>query len=445
MKPVVIIGGGVAGVASAVHLANNGIGTVVIERNKRLGGRASSFFYSGMAEEIDYGQHVLMHCCTDTVDLLKLLKQESAVSFQHRLNIPMTDGKVESTITSFPLPGALHLLPSLLAFSFLTMRARMRVLRAGLSLLLKDPGDVPFGEWLASHAQGKREITTLWDPICVATLNAHTRDVSAHMARTVFQRGFFAQHGADIGLFTRPLSQILSSAIPYLEARQGRVLLETTAKRIITDRDRISGVQITNGEIIEADAVISAVSLPDLLPILPSQVASDPFFASFLTEINFAPIVNIHLWFDRGVMAELFIIAVDSPLQAVFDVSSIHQDTKRHHIVISQSAAQDLIDMPVASIVDEILTELGKFLPKVREASLIDSLVIKSRKATFVSTPGTEALRPDAITPIRGLFLAGDYTATGWPSTIEGAVRSGLVSAARFLERRDGAAHTSIS
>ena len=444
MKPVVIIGGGVAGVASAVQLADNGIRTLLIERSKRLGGRASSFFYSGMGEEIDYGQHVLMRCCTDTLSLLKLLKQERAVSFQHRLNILMTDGKKESTITSFPLPGALHILPSLLNYSFLPMRARMRVLRAGLSLLLSDPGDIPFGEWLASHAQGKREIKTLWDPICVATLNAHASDVSAHTARIVFQRGFFAQHGAEIGLFTRPLSQIFSSAIPHLEARQGSALLGTAVKRIIIDDRRVLGVEVESGELVETDSVISAVPPADLTRLLPSNMARDPFFAP-LVGINWAPIVNVHLWFDRDVMAEPFIIGVDSPLQAVFDVSGIHQDRSRHHIVISQSAAQDLVDEPVPSIVDRLLHELEKLLPEVRRATIIDSLVIKSRKATFVASPGTDSLRPASTTPIKGLFLAGDYTATGWPSTIEGGVRSGFNAAARLLERRDGSAHAIIS
>ena len=447
MKPVVIIGGGPAGIASASSLAEKGVKSVLIERSKRLGGRASSFFYSKMQEEIDYGQHVLMRCCTESIALLKLLSQEdfvrkdfvrkdtvrkNAVSFQPRLRIPMVDGRRREIIASSPLPGILHLLPSLLSYRFLPVRARMRAMQAGLSLLLRDPGDVAFADWLADHSQGKRAITTLWDPVCVATLNAHADDVSARMAQVVFQRGFFRPHGADIGLFTRPLSQIFDAVTPFLEERQGMVLLDAAARRIIVDDGGVRGVEMANGDLIEADAVISAVSLPNLSPLLPSHVARDPFFES-LAGISFAPIVNIHLWFDRPVMDEPVIIGVDSPLQTVFDVSAAHGDINLHHLVISQSAAAAWVDMPVASIVKQFVSALSALLPRARKANLIDSLVIKNREATFVPTPGADALRPAPTTPIEGLFLAGDYTATGWPSTIEGAVRSGINAANALL------------
>ncbi|HDL85030.1 MAG TPA: FAD-dependent oxidoreductase [Candidatus Acetothermia bacterium] len=431
MNPVVIIGGGPAGIASAAHLAERGVETVLIERSKHLGGRAASFFYSQMDEEVDYGQHVLMRCCTRSLDLLRLLGQEDAVSFQPSLHVPMRSETKRGKITSNPLPGALHLLPSLLAYRFLSLPARINAVRAGLSLLLQDPGDVSFGKWLSVHGQKERVIATLWDPICVATLNARARDASARMARLVFQRGFFRRHGADIGLFTRPLSQIFASAIPYIESHQGRVHLETPVNRIIVDRGRAHGVELASGEIIEAHAIISAVPPHDLTPLLPSQ----QFLAS-LDRIAYAPIVNVHLWFDRSIMDEPFIIAIDSRIQAVFDVSTAHRERDKHHIVISQSAATDWIDMPVASIVDISLSELRKLLPRGQRADLIDSLVIKSRFATFVPSPGAGALRPATTTPIVGLFLAGDYTTTGWPSTIEGAVRSGFSAAISLLARR---------
>lgn len=424
MKPVIIIGGGPAGIASASTLAKSGVETVVIERSKRLGGRAASFFYSRMQEDVDYGEHVLMRCCTESIALLKLIKQEDSVSFQPRLRVPMVDETRSGAISSSALPGILHLLPTLLCYRFLPFRTRMRTMQTGLSLLLQYPEDVSFAKWLADHGQGETAIATLWNPICMATLNAHAGDVSARMAQVVFKRGFFRPHGADIGMFSRPLSKIFESAIPFLEARQGRVLLGVSARRIIIDDGHVRAVEMPDGELIEADAVISAVSLPDLLQLLP-HARRDPFFES-LFEISFSPIMNIHLWFDRPVMDERFIIGVDSPLQAMFDVSAAHGDTEKHHIVISQSAATPWIDMPIGSIVDEFLSALRKLLPRALEANLVDALVIKSRQATFIPSPGADALRPASTTPIKGLFLAGDYTATGWPATIEGAVRSGI-------------------
>ncbi len=430
MKQVIIIGGGPAGIASASILAQRGVKTLLIERSKRLGGRASSFLYSRMQEDVDYGQHVLMRCCTESISLLKLLKQGDSVSFQPRLRVPMVDERRRGTIESSPLPGILHLLPTLLSYRFLPFRTRMGALRSGLSLMLQNPEDVSFAEWLADHGQGKA-IATLWDPVCIATLNAHAGDVSARMAQVVFKRGFFRPHGAGIGMFKRPLSKIFESAIPFLEARQGRVLLGAAALRIIVDDGGVRGVEMADGKLIEADAVISAVSLPDLLQLLP-HARRDQLF-DLLSEISFSPIVNIHLWFDRPVMDEPFIIGVDSPLQAVFDVSAAHGDTEKHHIVISQSSATPWVDMPIGSIVEEFLSALRKLLPRAREAKLIDSLVIKSRQATFIPSPGTDALRPASTTPIKGLFLAGDYTATGWPATIEGAVRSGINAAGALL------------
>jgi uncharacterized protein with NAD-binding domain and iron-sulfur cluster len=207
--------------------------------------------------------------------------------------------------------------------------------------------------------------------------------------------------------------------------------LGAAARRIIVDDGSVRAVEIADGKLIKADVVISAVSLPDLLQFLP-HARRDPFFEP-LFEISFSPIVNIHLWFDRPVMDEPFIIGIDSPLQAVFDISAAHGDTEKHHIVISQSAATPWVDMPIGSIVEEFLSALRKLLPHVREAKLIDSLVIKSRQATFIASPGTDALRPASTTPIKGLFLAGDYTATGWPATIEGAVRSGINAADAML------------
>ena len=425
MKPVVIIGGGPAGIAGAVHLAKRGVRTVLIERSARLGGRAASFLYAKMDEEIDYGQHVLMRCCTHSIDLLRLLGQGDSVSFQPSLRVSMRSETRTDEIASRPLPGALHLLPSLLTYRFLSFSERMNAVKAALSLLLRDPDDVSFDEWLRGQGQGKREIATLWEPISVATLNAHAGDASARAARVVFKRGFFKHHGADIGLFTRPLSHVFSSATSYLEGSGGTVLLEAPVSRIIVERGRASGVRLRTGEIIDAHAIISAVSSPDLVSILPPDVVRDKYF-SCLKGLNYAPIVNVHLWFDRSIMDEPFIIAVDSRIQAVFDVSATRRDMKRHHIVISQSAATDWIDAQPGEIVDTSLSELKKILPQARKAELIDSLVIKSRSATFIPSPGTDELRPEPTAPISGLFLAGDYTATGWPATIEGAVRSGI-------------------
>jgi uncharacterized protein with NAD-binding domain and iron-sulfur cluster len=177
--------------------------------------------------------------------------------------------------------------------------------------------------------------------------------------------------------------------------------------------------------------VIVAIPPYDLLPLLPEAVISDPIFTR-LEKIRFSPIVNLHLWFDRPVMEEPFLIAVDSPVQAIFDLTKIQGHEGTTHIVLSQSAARDLIDIPITTIKERLFSAFSALLPKAHKAHLLDDLLIKSPRATFVPAPGSEVLRPGAQTPIGGLLLAGDYTATGWPSTIEGAIRSGRRAAAEF-------------
>ena len=250
----------------------------------------------------------------------------------------------------------------------------------------------------------------------------------------IFKEGFFSPHGAEMGLFTIPLSRIFSAAIPFLRVQGGEVRTDAPVRRILAKEGKIHGVELITGERIESPAVIAAIPPYDLLPLLPEAVISDPIFTR-LEKIQFSPIVNLHLWFDRPVMEEPFLIAVDSQVQAIFNLTKTQGREGATHIVLSQSAARDLIDLPITTIKELLFSALSALLPKAQKASLLDHLVIKSPRATFVSAPGSEILRPSAQTPIGELLLAGDYTATGWPSTIEGAIRSGRDAAAKFAPR----------
>jgi len=194
-------------------------------------------------------------------------------------------------------------------------------------------------------------------------------------------------------------------------------------------------VRLADGEVIEGDGVILAVSPNRVSSLVPADLRTDPSFA-WLSRLRFSPIVNVHLWFDRAVMDEEFVIGVDSPVQAVFDVTRIQGGAGPRHIAISQSAASELMPLRDDEIVSRIVAALGALLPQVKRARLLDSLVVRHPHATFVPAPGTEALRPPSRTPISGLYLAGDYTSTGWPATIEGAVRSGRLAVQALLTDR---------
>jgi len=429
---VAVIGGGFAGTAAACRLADAGVGVSLFEAAPRLGGRAASFDDRESGEGLDYGHHVLMRCCTATTGFLERIGAESAVRFQRFLSVPiLCDGR-RSVLRSAPLPGILHLAPGLLGYRPLSVEERLRALRAGAMLALgRGDGDT-FADWLAHRGQSERVVRRLWVPISVATLNASPEKVGVAAARKVFGDGFFVPHGADMGLFVSPLGAVFDAARREIEAGDGSVEVGAAVSRVLFAGDRVVGVELADGRRIDADAVIAAVP-PRALD---SLVAGRPELAPVLQParcLEWAPIVNVHFWFDSPVLADDFAIAVDSPVQAVFDVGRWRGAARGTHLVLSQSAAQAWIDRPTDAVADELLAALGGVIPSVRAARCLRRLVIRHRAATFVPSVESGSLRHGARTRIDGLFLAGDWTATGWPSTIEGAVRSGLAAAEAVL------------
>lgn len=428
---VVVIGGGLAGVAAACRLAGDGHRPILLERSPRLGGRAASFQDPSSGEWIDYGHHVSMRCCTATHGFLQRIGASDAIAYQERLSIPILCDGGQTMLRSSWLPGILHLAPALLAYLCLSPRERLGVVRAAAGLLIAGRADVAFGPWLRARGQGTRAIARLWDPICVATLNAHVDDVSIRDVRHVLLDGFLFPEGAGLGLFARPLASLFEAAADYIAARNGTVRMSCGVRRILRDDSRAIGVETAQGEILESSSIIAAVPPWDLDRLIDDDRLKG-LLASAQT-LSWAPIVNVHLWFDRPILDEDFVIAVDSPLQAVFDVSRIYADpgSSGYHLAISQSAAGAWIGRDPEAVTTELLDELRRLLPAARDASLIRHRVIAHRRATFVPAPGTDALRPGSKTPLDGLFLAGDWAATGWPSTIEGAIRSGIAAAGR--------------
>ncbi len=433
MDQVIIVGGGPAGVSAACWLAHAGVKTVLAEQTARLGGRAASFNYAKVGEEIDYGHHVLMRACTATQDLLGLIGAANVVRFQPRLRVPIRYPDGKSAVYSSYLPGALHLLPTLLRYSPLPLGARINVIRAGFSLLMQQPQEEKtFANWLRCHHQGKRAIATLWGPITVAALNARPDAVSARAARFVFTNGFFRVHKADIGLFTQPLSRVFAPAVRFIERHGGAAFFNRKAEKVIVQDGKAVGVKFADGTELSGDAVVIGVPPDRVLPLLPREWRENQSF-SWASKLSFSPIVNLHLWYDRPVMDEEFFIGVNSPVQAVFNVSCIHESSGPTHIVLSQSAADELLPLKNDKIISQLLPALETFLPRIRKAKLIDALVVRHSQATFLPAPGIERIRPFQRTPIAGLYLAGDYTRTGWPATIEGAVRSGKLAANTLL------------
>jgi squalene-associated FAD-dependent desaturase len=448
VSDVIVIGGGFAGTAAACRLAGDGHRPLLLERSPRLGGRAASTFSGERDEAIDYGQHVLMRCCTVSTGFLLRIGMAHAVRFQSTLSIPIVSPSGRTVLRSSLLPGILHLAPALLRYRPLPLRDRLRVMTAGLAMSFGGvTADVPFANWLTGHGQSDLAIRLLWDPICIATLNAPACDVGARAARKLFRDAFLRPDGADMGLFTAPLSDVFDAARRYIEERGGATRESSCVQRVVIKNGRVRGVELRTGETIESEAVVCAVP-PSELAGLAGQAEPLAGLVEKASRLRWGPIVNLHAWFDRPVLGEDFAVAVDSPVQAVFDVTRLHGQKRKDgstHLVLSQSAADDWIDRPFAEVEKTLLDALGELFPRVREARCLRALVVRHRSATFVPEPGADRLRPRAMTPIRGLYLAGDWTSTGWPSTIEGAIRSGIIAAAHAEERFAAAANDGSS
>ncbi|MDT0472724.1 hydroxysqualene dehydroxylase HpnE [Streptomyces griseoviridis] len=434
-KDAVVIGGGLAGVTAALALADAGVRVTLVEGRPRLGGLAFSFRRGELT--VDNGQHVYMRCCTAYRWFLDRIGGTALAPLQDRLDVPVLDldrpeGRRLGRLRRDPLPVPLHLGRSLAAYPHLSLADRAKVGRAALALKgldLTDPAldSQDFGGWLTAHGQSARAVEALWDLVGVATLNAVAGDCSLALAAMVFKTGLLSDPGAaDIGWAKVPLGDLHDRlAREALDAAGVRTETRTRVNAVSRDGDGRWSVQVP-GEQLRADAVVLAVPQREAHDLLPPGALDDP---QRLLEIGTAPILNVHVVYDRTVLTRPFFAALGTPVQWVFDRTDASGLTSGQYLAVSQSAAQDDIDAPVAALRERYLPELERLLPGARGAEVRDFFVTRERTATFAPTPGVGRLRPGARTKAPGLYLAGAWTATGWPATMESAVRSGVSAA----------------
>ena len=431
--------------AAACELADRGHPVVIMEKRPFLGGRAFSFPEPDTGQEIDNGQHVFLGCCVAYMDFLEKLGVLENTHIPPRLEVPVLGyGGRRGVLRSVNLPAPLHLLPTLLRYPHLSLAEKLRVLYGGLRIHLTNrrngqgsAADETFAAWLKRHRQTDSAIDRFWNLIILPTLNDDISDVSADMGLMVFQEGVLkSKASAAIGYARVGLTELVSAATKtYLNARGGEVMLGTAARQISVEGDRVCGVQTTNGA-VTGDWYVSALASYDLEAMLPQPVADGDFF-SRARGLSYSPIIDVHIWYDRPVMDETFAGFVDSPLQWVFNKTRMRGDENGtgQYICISLSGAWRYADMPKQEIREMFLDEMARVFPKARDASVERLLVVKQPQATFRSIPGVEAHRLPSATPLSNLFLAGEWVDTGWPGTMEGAVRSGRTAAQTLAHR----------
>jgi zeta-carotene desaturase len=434
LKPkVAVIGGGLAGISAGRALADAGYHVELFERRPYLGGRASSYELPGTGEVVDNCQHVLLGCCTNLIDFYRRLGVENQIRWYNEITFLLPDGR-SSTLKPGWLPAPMHTGLSFMASPVLDLKDKLAISRALLALMPALPADngENFQSWLLRHGQTKQSIDRFWAPVLISALNDELDQVSVRYAALVFRDSFLKSAEAGrMGLPAVPLSQLYGQAASYIEARGGRVHLRASVDSIQADD---KGVRVSvNGEEMRADYAILATPFNVVNKLLPDSPEMQPLREQ-AGHFGSSPITGIHLWFDREVTPLEHAVLLERTIQWMFQKSKI-LNTRREsgeagsYLELVVSSSKMLVDKSRNEIIDLAMRELAEFFPAVREAKLTKATVIKEVYATFSPTPGSDAYRPSHTSPWPRMFLAGDWTATGWPSTMEGAVRSGYGAA----------------
>jgi squalene-associated FAD-dependent desaturase len=430
---VVVVGGGLAGLSAAVRLADQGAAVTLLERAPRLGGATWSFTRDGLS--YDNGQHVFLRCCTEYRTFLDRIGSAGKVVLQDRMDVPVrTPSGTTARLRRVRLPSPLHLAPTLARYRHLPVAQRAATVRAALAVArldLEDPSldERAFGDWLADHGVATEALPALWDLVIRATVNLPAAEASLLLAAKVFQTGLLdTSDGGDIGWSKVPLQELHGDAARRELERLGAEV--RTGARVTAVGHSHSGAPrvMVDGSPLEAGAVVVAVPHDAVAALLPAGSFSGQ---AEVASLGRSPIVNIHLLYDRRVLDEPFLAGLHSPVQFVFDRTDSSGAPSGHQsVAISVSAADDLLPRSRDEIVGRFSAELARLLPRARHATVVSSMVTREVAATFRGTPGSARLRPPTSTRLPGVFLAGAWTDTGWPATMEGAVRSGLTAAA---------------
>ncbi len=438
---VAIVGGGLAGLAAATSLVDRGVRVTLIESRPRLGGRASSFQDPATGEMVDNCQHVSMVCCTNLADFCRKVGIADLFRRVPDVRFLSPEGKL-SRLIGDNLPAPLHLARSFLGANYLSLSERLRV-AYGVARLADPKGDRPgesFESWLRRHGQTDRTIERYWGTVLISALNERLDRMDVGHARKVFLDGFLrTSDGYQMEIPLAPLGEIYGTRLERWLAEHGvEVRLTTGVKSVEVDEDgHLTGLRLRSGEAIDADFVVLAVPFDRVAGLLGPDILDRIPTLGELGSMESSPITGVHLWFDRPVCPYEHVVTVGRLVQWVFDHSAIQgravDEGRGQYLQVVISASYDLLPMSKAEILEAVLADVAAIWPGARDAKLNRSWVVTEHGATFAVRPGVDAIRPPQRTPVDGLFLAGDWTSTGWPATMEGAVRSGYRAAEGVL------------
>jgi zeta-carotene desaturase len=438
-KSVTVVGGGVAGMSAACALAEAGLRVELVERRGYLGGRASSYLHPGVGEVIDNCQHVLFGCCTNLIGFYRRIGVADRIHWTSEMTMIEPGGR-RSRLGPFELgplrlPAPLHSAPSFLSAKAFSLQDKLALGRAMRAILrpgaLDDPAE-SLGDWLRRHKQTEGALNRFWRLVIASALNAEIDSIAVPYAAKVIRELFLnSAEAGSMGMSRVPLSELYAGVPAFIEAHGGGVLLTTTVESGIWD-DAVSQwtLKTREGE-LTSDYVIAALpfeAMGKLLTGLPPNAEAEELGRKIAQHEHW-PLCSVHLWFDREVTELDHAVLLDREIHWMYNQSRLQTGRDGHYIELVVSSTRAFAALPREQAIRQAVGELAEFFPRVKEAKLEKVALVKEVRATFGVPPGIDAARPAAVSPWPNLFLAGDWTATGWPSTMESAARSGHLAA----------------
>jgi len=436
---VTVVGGGVAGLAAACSLADAGFQVTVLERRGYLGGRASSYLHPGTGEVIDNCQHVLFGCCTNLVNFYQRIGAADKILWDSRMTLIEPGGR-RSVLAPSSLPAPMHGLPAILRSSCFTLRDKLSLIYAFTLIMAggifgsKPDPNRSLNDWLETNLQTRGVLDRFWRLVIASALNADLDQIGLPYAVKVIRELFLnSPKAGSMGMSTIPLSDLYQGAQRYLEARHGSIQYNSNVESGVWDAEKKLWTLRTQGGEFSSEILVLALpfeAIAKLLPNLPATPGAAQLAAN-LEDLEHWPICSVHLWFDREITELDHAVLLDRDIHWMYHKSrwQPQRDSKASYIELVVSASREFATLTREQAIARAMDQLVEFFPEVKQAKLVKSALIKEMRATFGVPPGVDQVRSGAVAPWPNCFLAGDWTATGWPSTMESAARSGYLAA----------------
>jgi zeta-carotene desaturase len=423
------VGGGVAGMSAACALAETGLRVQLVERRSYLGGRASSYLHSGVGEVIDNCQHVLFGCCTNLIGFYRRIGVADRIHWTCEMTMIEPGGR-RSQLGSSWVPAPFHGLPKLLSAHAFTLADKLALGRAFSTLMRPVSADSTesLGAWLKRHKQTEGALKRFWRLVIASALNADVDSIALPYAAKVIRELFMnSAEAGSMGMSTVPLSELYAGAQAFLEQRGSKVLFNTNVESATWNEENAQWTLTTRSATLASDLLVLALpfeGMQKLLPQMPSADGVDTLERQIERHEHW-PICSVHLWFDREVTELDHAVLLDREIHWMYNKSSLQPWRKGNYLELVVSASRSFAQLSREQAIAQALKELAEYFPTVAGAKLEKATLVKEMRATFGVPPGIDSARPPAAAPWPNCFLAGDWTATGWPSTMESAARSG--------------------